>query len=229
MAERKKDTGPIESSMAGSSALNWRCIGPTRGGRVVAVAGDYSDPMTFYFGACAGGIWKTDDGGTYWECVSDGFLTSATIGALTVAPSDSNVIYAGTGETTIRVDVSFGDGVYRSTDAGRSWQHLGLADTKQIGEIRVHPDDPDLVYVAALGDAIGVRYYPPVAGRRLHRRGLWIGCCVCHLDANYSAEGAAAREGVWCEPRWVCECRAHRVRWRRCRCALPVRWASTRT
>ena len=87
--------------------------------------------------------------------MSDGFLTSATIGALTVAPSDSNVIYAGTGETTIRVDVSFGDGVYRSTDAGRSWQHLGLADTKQIGEIRVHPDNPDLVYVAALGDAFG--------------------------------------------------------------------------
>jgi photosystem II stability/assembly factor-like uncharacterized protein len=111
--------------------------------------------MTFYFGACAGGIWKTDDGGTYWECVSDGFLTSGTIGALTVAPSDSNVIYAGTGETTIRVDVSFGDGVYRSTDAGRSWQHLGLEKTRQIGEIRVHPDNPDLVYVAALGDAFG--------------------------------------------------------------------------
>ena len=155
MAKSSKGTGPIEASIVKSDALKWRCIGPSRGGRVVAVAGDYTDPMTFYAGACAGGIWKTDDGGTYWECVSDGFLTSATIGALTVAPSDSNVIYAGTGETTIRVDVSFGDGVYRSTDAGRSWQHLGLADTKQIGEIRVHPDNPDLVYVAALGDAFG--------------------------------------------------------------------------
>jgi photosystem II stability/assembly factor-like uncharacterized protein len=157
MAASKAQVPSIESRMAVSSALKWRCIGPSRGGRVVAVAGDYSDPMTFYFGACAGGIWKTDDGGTYWECVSDGFLTSGTIGALTVAPSDSNVIYAGTGETTIRVDVSFGDGVYRSTDAGRSWQHLGLEKTRQIGEIRVHPDNPDLVYVAALGDAFGTQ------------------------------------------------------------------------
>ena len=79
---------------------------PPRGGRVVAVAGDPVDPMTFYFGACAGGVWKTTDGGTYWECVSDGFFNSASVGALTVAPSDPNVIYAGMGETTIRVDVS---------------------------------------------------------------------------------------------------------------------------
>ena len=137
------------------NALKWRGIGPPRGGRVVAVAGDPRDPMTFYFGACAGGVWKTVDGGVYWRCVSDGFLTSATIGALAVAPSDPNVIYAGTGETTIRIDVSYGDGVYRSTDAGRTWQHLGLAATHHIGRICVHPQDPDLVYVAALGDAFG--------------------------------------------------------------------------
>ena len=136
-------------------ALKWRCIGPPRGGRVVAVAGDPADPMSFYFGACAGGIWKTTDGGVYWRNVSDGFLKSATIGALAVAPSDPNVVYAGTGETTIRIDVSFGDGVYRSRDAGRSWQHVGLAATHHIGRICVHPNDPDLVYVAALGDAFG--------------------------------------------------------------------------
>lgn len=136
-------------------ALKWRCIGPSRGGRVVAVAGDHSDPMTFYFGACAGGVWKTVDGGVYWRCVSDGFLTSATIGALAVARSDSNVIYAGTGETTIRVDVSFGDGLYRSTDAGRTWKHVGLRETRHIGRIVVHPQDANLVYVAALGDAFG--------------------------------------------------------------------------
>ena len=141
--------------MINSDALHWRCIGPPRGGRVVAVAGDYQNAMTFYFGACAGGIWKTSDGGTYWECVSDGYLTSATIGALAVAPSDSNVIYAGTGETTIRIDVSFGDGMYKSTDAGRTWTHIGLGNTKHIGEIRIDPNNPDLVYVAAFGDAFG--------------------------------------------------------------------------
>ena len=144
-----------ENAILTSNELHWRCIGPPRGGRVVAVSGDYSDPMTFYFGACAGGVWKTTDGGTYWECVSDGFLNSATIGALAVAPSDSNVIYAGTGETTIRIDVSFGDGKYKSTDAGRTWKHIGLDHTKQIGEIRVHPENADHVYVAAFGDAFG--------------------------------------------------------------------------
>src|SRR5690349_12959686 len=135
--------------------LEWRCIGPFRGGRVVTVAGDYQNPNTFYFGACAGGVWKTTDAGTYWENVSDGFFNTASVGALAVAPSDSNVIYAGTGETTIRIDVSHGDGVYRSTDAGRTWAHVGLADTRFIGKIRIHPRDPDLVYVAALGHAFG--------------------------------------------------------------------------
>ena len=135
--------------------LQWRCIGPFRGGRVVAVAGDPVDPATFYFGACAGGVWKTTDGGVYWENVSDGFFSTASVGALEVAPSDPNVIYAGTGETTIRIDVSHGDGVYKSTDAGKTWTHMGLADTRHIAKIRVHPQNPDLVYVAALGHAFG--------------------------------------------------------------------------
>src|SRR3546814_19958589 len=121
--------------------------------------------MTFYFGACAGGVWKTVDGGVYWRCVSDGFLTSATIGALAVARSDGNVVYAGTGETTIRVDVSFGDGLYRSTDAGRSWKHMGLRETRHIGRIVVHPQDPDLVYVAALCDAFGTHDERRLYGR----------------------------------------------------------------
>jgi photosystem II stability/assembly factor-like uncharacterized protein len=138
-----------------SGLLEWRCIGPFRGGRVVTVAGSYHEPNTFYFGACAGGVWKTTDAGTYWECVSDGFFTTASVGALAVAPSDSHVIYAGTGESTIRIDVSHGDGVYRSTDAGRTWKHLGLADTRHIAKVRVHPTNPDLVYVAALGHAFG--------------------------------------------------------------------------
>ncbi|MBU6499014.1 MAG: glycosyl hydrolase, partial [Rhodospirillales bacterium] len=137
------------------NALAWRCIGPPRGGRVVAVAGDANDPMVAYFGACAGGVWKTVDGGAYWRCVTDGFLATAAVGALAVARSDSNVIYAGMGETNILLDVSYGDGVYKSSDAGRSWQHMGLAETKHIGRICVHPHNPDLLYVAALGDIFG--------------------------------------------------------------------------
>jgi photosystem II stability/assembly factor-like uncharacterized protein len=135
--------------------LRWRCIGPFRGGRVVAVAGSYQDQNVFYFGGAAGGVWKTEDAGLYWRCISDGYFTTAAVGALAVAPSDSNVIYAGTGETTIRIDVSHGDGVYKSTDAGRTWTNVGLRDTRFIGKIRVHPTDPDTVWVAALGHAYG--------------------------------------------------------------------------
>lgn len=135
--------------------LEWRCIGPYRGGRASAVAGHPTDPMVFYFGACNGGVWRTEDGGTYWHNISDGFFGTAAVGALAVAQSDPNVIYAGTGEACIRNDVSSGDGMYRSTDGGKIWRHVGLADTRHIGQIRVHPADPDLVYVAALGHAWG--------------------------------------------------------------------------
>ena len=145
----------LSGTAAKLDALKWRCIGPPRGGRVVAVAGDCEDRSVLYFGACAGGVWKTVDGGVYWRCVSDGFFGSAAIGALEVSSADRNVIYAGTGETAIRLDVSYGDGVYKSTDAGRTWQHLGLHETRFVGRIRIHPEDPDVVYVAALGDAFG--------------------------------------------------------------------------
>src|SRR5262249_48999365 len=101
------------------ASLRWRSIGPHRGGRVVAVAGDPAEPMIFYFGACAGGVWKTTDGGAYWENVSDGFFETSAIGALAVAPSQPHVVYAGTGEACIRGNVSHGDGVYRSDDGGR--------------------------------------------------------------------------------------------------------------
>ena len=104
----------------------WRCIGPFRGGRVVTVAGHPTELGTFYFGACAGGVWKTEDAGQYWQCISDGYFNTASIGALAVSEADPNVIYAGTGEATIRIDVSHGDGVYKSTDGGRSWRHIGL-------------------------------------------------------------------------------------------------------
>ena len=146
---------PVEDGLKLSNALQWRCIGPPRGGRVVAVAGDPVDPAVFYFGACAGGVWKTYDGGTYWENVSDGYFKTASVGAIAVAESDPNVIYAGMGEACIRLDVSHGDGVYKSTDGGKTWPHMGLADTRHISRIRVHPRDPDVVYVAALGHAFG--------------------------------------------------------------------------
>ena len=136
-------------------ALEWRCIGPPRGGRVVAVAGDPVDPAVFYFGACAGGVWKTYDGGTYWECVSDGFLKTSSVGAIAVSDSDPNVVYVGMGEACIRGDVSYGDGVYKSTDAGKTWTHMGLEDTRHISRVRIHPNNPDIVYVAALGHAFG--------------------------------------------------------------------------
>ena len=150
--DQTPDTG-IPQELLG--AVRWRCIGPPRGGRVVAVAGDPVNPMVFYFGACAGGVWKTTDGGTYWDNVSDGYLNTASVGAIAVAPSDPNVIYAGMGESTIRGDVTYGDGVYRSTDGGQTWANMGLSDTRHISRVRVHPADPDVVYVAALGHAYG--------------------------------------------------------------------------
>ena len=136
-------------------AMRFRCIGPPRGGRVVAVAGDPSEPAVFYFGAVAGGIWKTDDAGVTWTNVSDGYVKTSSVGALAVSDSDPGVVWAGMGESTIRGDVSHGDGVYRSTDRGCTWLHLGLADTRHISEIRIHPRDPDRVWVAALGHAFG--------------------------------------------------------------------------
>src|SRR5579883_955527 len=150
---RQNVNGKFPSSLL--TSLEWRLIGPFRGGRVVAVAGDPVHPQRFYFGSTGGGVWKTTDGGQCWENISDGFFKRASVGAIAVAPADSNVIYVGMGETTIRGNVSHGDGVYRSTDGGRTWTHLGLEDTRHIGKIRIHPHNPDLVYVAALGHAHG--------------------------------------------------------------------------
>ncbi len=142
-------------SVESLKALEYRLVGPFRGGRVGAVAGDPSDPRIFYFGSTGGGVWKTTDGGVYWQNVSDGFFQRASVGALAVAAADPNVLYAGLGESCIRGNVSHGDGVYRSTDGGKTWSHLGLSDTRHISKIRVHPRDPNLLYVAALGHAHG--------------------------------------------------------------------------
>jgi photosystem II stability/assembly factor-like uncharacterized protein len=135
--------------------LQWRSIGPYRGGRVTAVAGVTSQQNVFYFGATGGGVWKTSDGGGNWEPISDEYFKTGSVGAIGISESDPNVVYVGMGESPIRGNVSHGDGVYKSTDAGKTWKHTGLEDTRQIARVRVHPRNPDIVYVAALGHVFG--------------------------------------------------------------------------
>src|SRR5579863_438602 len=134
--------------------MKWRLIGPFRGGRAITVAGVPSQPYTYYFGAVSGGVWKTTDGGLSWDPLFDKQSISS-IGAIAVADSDPNVIYAGSGEACIRGNISFGDGVYKSTDAGKIWTNVGLKDTRHIGAVIIHPTNPDIVFVAALGHAYG--------------------------------------------------------------------------
>jgi photosystem II stability/assembly factor-like uncharacterized protein len=136
-------------------ALVWREVGPFRGGRVTAVGGVIDQPLVYYLGAAGGGVWKTVDGGLTWRPASDKALAAGSIGAIAVAPSDPNVVYVGTGESPIRGNLSPGDGMYRSTDAGKTWAKIGLADAGQIAHIAVHPANPELVYVAVLGHAFG--------------------------------------------------------------------------
>ncbi|MDX1503110.1 MAG: glycosyl hydrolase [Thermoanaerobaculia bacterium] len=144
---------PVDEKLL--AALELRNIGPYRGGRSTAVTGVRQDPLTFYMGSTGGGVWKTEDGGASWANVSDGHLGAASIGAVAVAPSDPNVVWAGTGSACPRGNVSPGDGIYRSTDGGDSWSHAGLPEAGQIGAIAIHPDDPDRVWVAALGHIFG--------------------------------------------------------------------------
>ena len=136
------------------SGMQWRLLGPFRAGRSVAVAGVPGEPDHYYFGAVAGGVWETDNSGVTWHPIFDG-QPIASIGAIAVAPSNPKVIYVGTGEADIRTDISYGDGVYRSDDGGKTWRHLGLDDTRRIGRVVIDPRNPDRVWVAALGHAFG--------------------------------------------------------------------------
>lgn len=135
--------------------LEYRNIGPFRGGRSVAVTGHPDQPHTFYTGFTGGGVYKTEDSGENWSNVSDGYFKTGSVGALTAAPSNKNVIYAGMGETCIRGNMSAGDGMYRSTDGGDTWEHIGLGDSHFIGEITVHPEDEDVAWVAVMGHSFG--------------------------------------------------------------------------
>jgi photosystem II stability/assembly factor-like uncharacterized protein len=137
------------------AGLHWRSIGPNRGGRSQTAAGSASSPLEYYFGATGGGVWKTTDGGLTWRPVSDKQIKSSSVGALGIAPSNPDVVYAGMGETELRGNVIQGDGVYKTTDAGKTWTSMGLEKTAAIARIRVHPANPDVVFVAALGNPYG--------------------------------------------------------------------------
>ena len=144
-------------------ALEYRLVGPFRGGRSAAVTGVPNQPNLFYFGATGGGVWKTADGGRSWQNISDGYF-GGSIGAITVSQSDPNVIYVGGGEKTIRGNVSSGYGIWKSVDAGKSWQSMGLPLSRHVPRIAIHPNNPDIVFAAVLGDV-----YKPTADRGLYK------------------------------------------------------------
>src|ERR1700758_2229365 len=146
------DARAQQYSESAFKGMKWRSIGPYRGGRVLAVSGVPGDPYTYYFGGVAGGVWRTIDGGNTWTPLFDKEPISS-VGAIAIADSNPNVIYVGTGESCIRGNISYGEGMYKSTDGGETGTHIGLENTQHIARVVVHPHNPDLVYVAAFGHA----------------------------------------------------------------------------
>lgn len=159
-AAAQRSTPTAELNLARVEGLKWRQIGPFRGGRSLAAAGSAARPKEFYFGATGGGLWKSVDAGANWKPVSDGFFGTASVGAVAISASNPDVVYAGTGERDIRGNISHGDGVYKTTDGGKTWRNVGLGATQTISKIAVHPTNPDIAYVAALGP---VHAHPGVA------------------------------------------------------------------
>ena len=170
------------------SGLRWRSIGPFRGGRVNGVSGVPGQPNTFYFGSVGGGVWKTTNAGRTWNPIFDS-QPIASIGAIGVAPSNPNVVYVGTGEADMRSQISYGNGVYKSTDAGKTWTHIGLDNTRQIGRVLVDPQNPDVVFVAALGHVYGANpdrgVYRTRDGGATWQKVLFKGNDVGAIDLNF--------------------------------------------
>jgi photosystem II stability/assembly factor-like uncharacterized protein len=153
-AQKKQKTTSVNDDSILLTKTKYRLVGPFRGGRSGTVCGDYKAKNTFYFGATGGGVWKTQDGGSNWKNISDKFF-GGSIGSVAVAPSNSSIIYVGEGESTLRNNVSEGHGMWRSDDGGRNWKHIGLDDSRHIMRIVIHPSNPDIVWVAALGHLFG--------------------------------------------------------------------------
>ncbi|MFD2100410.1 WD40/YVTN/BNR-like repeat-containing protein [Flagellimonas iocasae] len=151
--QNAQNTTAVDTSFY--SGFEWRNIGPNRGGRSLGCAGSPSRPNEYYFGATGGGLWKTIDGGNTWSCVTDGQVTSSSVGAVAVAETNPDVVYIGMGETQLRGSITQGDGVYKTTDGGKTWTHLGLKETQAIARVRVDPTNENIVYVAALGHPYG--------------------------------------------------------------------------
>ena len=152
-AQRKKNKNSVTENYSENlyNSIEWRLVGPFRGGRAGTATGVVGNPNLYYMGTAGGGVWKTEDAGNTWSCISDGYF-GGSIGAVAVSESDPNVIYVGEGEQTLRGNVSSGNGLWKSMDAGETWEFIGLEGSEHISRIRIHPKNPDLVYVAAIGN-----------------------------------------------------------------------------
>ena len=170
--------------------FEYRCIGPTRGGRVTAVAGVASKPSTYYMGATGGGVWKTEDYGITWKNISDGYFASPSIGAITVDQNNPKTIYVGTGSDGIRSNVIAGKGVYKTTDSGKTWENVGLQKTGQIGAVEIHPTDPNTIFVAAIGQAFNANeergLYRSKDGGKTWSKSLYISDEIGIVDVEFA-------------------------------------------
>jgi photosystem II stability/assembly factor-like uncharacterized protein len=182
------------------SGLSWRLIGPFRGGRVLAVSGVRGQPQHFYFGSVDGGVWETRDAGRTWQPIFDAEHVGS-IGALAVAPSDPNVIYVGSGEADMRSDIAYGNGMYKSVDAGKTWTHIGLEDSYQIGQVLVDPGNANIVFVAALGHAYGANemrgVFRSLDGGQTWKKVLYKDAATGAIDLAFGADGKTIYASLW--------------------------------